>query len=270
MACLSPISLKGRGLVPCGKCVGCYSRRQADWACRLEHEYLNSANAYFVTLTYSEDNVPTDGLVNVLRRRDCQLWMKRLRKRIEPNRIRYFLCGEYGSKTLRPHYHAILFNYPSDSDVFTDCADTWFYGFVKVSLVKPVHFQYVAKYVSCTMELPEVLRSKAYRPFVLCSKKPGLGSQYLTDSMVDYHRNTLSTVYRKNGRLSALPRYYREKIFDDQMKQDIRDLNEPYFSEYNDKLMKLRSSGNSLDNLLDQTRKQIVERYSKSLKNRKL
>lgn len=53
----------------------------------------------FVTLTY-EDAPPK---LNV---GDTQRFLKRLRKRIP---IRYFLCGEYGEKTKRPHYHAVLF-----------------------------------------------------------------------------------------------------------------------------------------------------------------
>jgi hypothetical protein len=37
--------------------------------------------------------------------------MKRLRKSIEPAKIKYFACGEYGEKSLRPHFHAIIFGY---------------------------------------------------------------------------------------------------------------------------------------------------------------
>jgi hypothetical protein len=37
--------------------------------------------------------------------------MKRLRKKIQPLKIRFFHCGEYGDKTRRPHYHALIFGY---------------------------------------------------------------------------------------------------------------------------------------------------------------
>jgi hypothetical protein len=36
--------------------------------------------------------------------------MKRLRKAREPNKVRFFLGGEYGEENKRPHYHALLFN----------------------------------------------------------------------------------------------------------------------------------------------------------------
>lgn len=37
--------------------------------------------------------------------------MKRLRRRYEPQKIRYFMCGEYGEQLMRPHYHALLFGF---------------------------------------------------------------------------------------------------------------------------------------------------------------
>lgn len=37
--------------------------------------------------------------------------MKRLRSRINPKKVRYYMCGEYGENTHRPHYHSLLFGY---------------------------------------------------------------------------------------------------------------------------------------------------------------
>jgi hypothetical protein len=50
--------------------------------------------------------VPEDGSLNVAH---FQKFMKRLRDRIKPLKIRFFHCGEYGDKTRRPHYHALIF-----------------------------------------------------------------------------------------------------------------------------------------------------------------
>jgi len=64
----------------------------------------------FVTLTYSDEFLPADGS---LRKRDTQLFMKRLRKHCNDHlgghKLRFLLCGEYGDSTHRPHYHALLF-----------------------------------------------------------------------------------------------------------------------------------------------------------------
>ena len=105
--------------VPCGKCIGCRLEYSRQWAnrCMLELQYHDSS--YFVTLTYNEEHVPRSYYGNpetgealpslTLCKRDFQLFMKRLRKRFSDDTIRFFMCGEYGPTTFRPHYHAILF-----------------------------------------------------------------------------------------------------------------------------------------------------------------
>lgn len=222
MDCWNPILLRERGKVPCGKCLPCLQRKQQHWVFRLEQEYKVSSSCYFVTLTYSEDNVPKHNGTNVLCKRDFQLYMKRLRTTISPNKIRFFACGEYGTKTLRPHYHAIIFNIDEDNVSYLDSC--WNLGFTVLKRVHTNHFYYVAKYCNTTSDLPDLLRNKQFRPFLLCSRNPAIGSSYLTDSMVRYHRTTLSTVARMlNGYGVSLPRYYRGKIFDDDMICEIRD-----------------------------------------------
>jgi hypothetical protein len=47
-------------------------------------------------LTYDPEHLPEDGSLNVVH---FQKFMKRLRDRIKPLKIRFFHCGEYGDKT---------------------------------------------------------------------------------------------------------------------------------------------------------------------------
>ena len=110
--------------IPCGRCVGCRLERSRQWAnrCMLELQYHESS--YFVTLTYDDEHVPVtyysenvDGEARsglTLRARDLQLFMKRLRKEHSYERLRFFACGEYGSNSYRPHYHAIIFGLTLD------------------------------------------------------------------------------------------------------------------------------------------------------------
>lgn len=232
MDCFYPITLPQRGRVPCGKCIPCLKRRQSDWVFRLTHEYKSSISGYFITLTYDEDHVPTrliDGAVrNVLCKRDIQLWLKRLRRHIEPYRVRYLLCGEYGPTTLRPHYHVILFNFPVHLDVVKVVNDSWNKGFTVTKLINPNHFGYVAKYVNSYSELPKYLRGKLERPFMLCSRRPAIGLNYLTPEVSDYFRKSLSITARIGGSIFSLPRYYRNKLFDDDMKAVISERSESY------------------------------------------
>ena len=101
-------------LIPCGQCAECRAQYARNWANRLLLELQYHDSAYFVTLTYDDAHVPRseskDGFPHLtLDKRDCQLFFKRLRKAFPDDNIRYFLAGEYGDQTHRPHYHAIVF-----------------------------------------------------------------------------------------------------------------------------------------------------------------
>ena len=101
--------------VPCGQCIGCRLLRSVMWASRIMHELqcpglpeIEPHTGCFITLTYDEENLPND---HSLDKTEFQRFLKRFRKAIYPNKIRYFMCGEYGDNSWRPHYHAIIFGY---------------------------------------------------------------------------------------------------------------------------------------------------------------
>ena len=92
----------------CGMCHGCKADHAREWAIRCFHESQTTREACFVTITYEDTYLPPHGSLD---KKDLQLFFKRLRKRLAPRRIRYFACGEYGSKKGRPHYHACIFGW---------------------------------------------------------------------------------------------------------------------------------------------------------------
>lgn len=98
--------------LPCGQCVGCRLQRASVWALRCVHESKMYERNCFITLTYNDANLPHDGS---LRHADWQKFMKRFKERIkyygDYSKVRFYMCGEYGEKLGRPHYHACLFNY---------------------------------------------------------------------------------------------------------------------------------------------------------------
>ena len=126
LVCSHPITLeyaRGDFQVPCGKCLCCRASKSKEWALRLKHEQAFWDREGFITLTYADEYLPTGG---VLVKRDLVNFFKRLRKAISPRKIRYFACGEYGTRTCRPHYHAIVFGIDSrDSDIV---AKAWPFG----------------------------------------------------------------------------------------------------------------------------------------------
>lgn len=199
MACRSPyfVDIKGNPKaipVPCGRCPPCQRRRINDWVFRLLQEDKVSVTSYFVTLTYDNDSVPLSprGWMT-LNKSDYQKYMKRLRK-LSPRKLKYYAVGEYGSKTDRPHYHAIIFNALPD-----DIVDAWSVngvpiGNVFIGNVSGDSIGYTAKYISKESRIPVHARDDRIKEFSLMSK--GLGKCYLDDvKNVKYHKADLSRTF---------------------------------------------------------------------------
>jgi hypothetical protein len=142
-------------------------------------------------------------------KRDVQLFFKRLRKAIEPEKIRYFLCAEYGPGSFRPHYHFILFGFPDDVDLDVLLEKTWDKGFHTIGTVTDASIMYVAKYcINKSIELED--RTPV---FALMSKKPALGHNYIARYR-NYHRSGMKFFCTDEfGRKQPLPRYYLDNLF---------------------------------------------------------
>lgn len=197
--------------VPCGKCPACVGARQSAWSFRLMQEERISTSAYFITLTYDTKHVPLTrhGFMS-LTKRDPQLFMKRLRKQCD-NKVKYYLVGEYGGKTVRPHYHAIIFN----ADI-TKIQESWQLGQVHYGTVTGASIGYCLKYMSKTKKIPLHGNDDRTSEFALMSK--GLGKNYLSDNILEWHFSKLEErMYctLRDGRKVTMPRYYKDKIFSD-------------------------------------------------------
>jgi len=198
-------------VVPCGRCRECLRKRTSGWTFRLIQEANDSSSAVFYTLTYADEKLPCNQWGEPeLRKSHFQDFMKKLRHET-PNRLRYFACGEYGSKTDRPHYHAIIFNLPGD---LTRCPDRveqiWGHGHIHQGEGNAATFGYTAKYLM--KRTHEEWKPQDRQPeFQLQSK--GLGAGFLTPAMLKYLRENEQTYVHLNGFKVGLPRYYMEKIF---------------------------------------------------------
>lgn len=156
--------------LPCGQCGACRLKRVRDWAVRMHHEMLmTDCASSFITLTYDDDYLPSDGSLNLKHMQD---FMKRLRRHIDyysGRKVKYYYCGEYGThNTLRPHYHLILFGFRfPDSYLSADfrasrsrfgvknplfvsraLSKLWPYGFSTMGDVTFNSAAYVARYVT--------------------------------------------------------------------------------------------------------------------------
>lgn len=218
---LNPPVTATTGHLPCGGCLGCKARRANDWATRCMHEASLYEHNRFLTLTYSDEHLPPNGWLAI---RDVQLWMKRLRKAF-PQKIRYFLTGEYGSLTARPHYHALLFNCRFQDErkagklIISEQADRiWQLGDVRIGLVTQASAGYVAKYsIKSGKGHPRDDGTPAPKPFATMSRGGrgqglgGIGAPWLTR----YEKDLQHGYIVQDGRKTPIPRAYRKRMAED-------------------------------------------------------
>jgi hypothetical protein len=188
-------------------------------------------NNCFVTLTYNQENLPEDWSLNY---RDYQLFMKRLRKYTK-QKIRFYMCGEYGEENFRPHYHAILFGYMPDDLEVIGCnhmnqklykspflEKTWGKGFVTIGEVTFQSAAYVARYCmkKITGEeaeehykrvIPDTGEIVQVKPEFSCmSRKPGIGKPWFDKYMSDVFPHDYCV--NADGKKVKTPNYYLDLL----------------------------------------------------------
>jgi hypothetical protein len=217
--CITPFYVKdkftGENIpVPCSKCPPCKKRRTSGWSFRLVKEGERSKSALFVTLTYDTKHVPISnkGYMN-LEKTDIQKFMKRLRK-LSNEKLKYYVCGEYGSKNMRPHYHLIIFNADKEMVEKAWALDNKPLGQIYIGEVNEASIGYTLKYMTKKGKIPMYYNDDRQKEFSLMSK--GIGSNYLTKQMIKWHKNELEKrMYcnLKDDKKIAMPRYYKDKIY---------------------------------------------------------
>lgn len=150
-------------------------------------ETLCHSDNAFVTLTYAEDTIPHGGSLVPAHLSE---FVKRLRDRVSPVKIRYYGVGEYGDQTQRPHYHAILFGYATclagrsrygerRSSCCSQCdrvREAWGFGNVWLGSVTSESVGYVCGYIVKNMRRTDDHRLNGRWPeFARMSLKPGIG-----------------------------------------------------------------------------------------------
>lgn len=217
--------------VPCGQCIGCRLERSRQWAVRCMHEAQMHRENCFLTLTYAEDPL-------TLKKRDFQLFMKRLRKFCGQERIRYLHCGEYGEQLGRPHYHALLFgvDFPDKrpryqgSELFVSATldRLWGLGMCTIGAVTFESAAYVSRYAlkkvtgpgagaHYAMVDPETGEVTERLPeYITMSRRPGIGATWWQRFGAEVEK-TDSVVSR--GVECKPPRYYDKLRAEDELRR---------------------------------------------------
>lgn len=144
-------------LLPCGQCGACLRARAAEWALRCVHEAAKHEACCFVTLTYSDECFPWS---DAEWRKQGIDFLKRLRKARAGSVVRSFGCRELGSRSLRPHFHFLVFGADlergaavsrgssgSVSYESAELARLWRFGMSSVGDLTAQSAGYVARYV---------------------------------------------------------------------------------------------------------------------------
>jgi len=223
--------------LPCGKCPDCKLRKAKEWALRCWHESQMHEENCFVTLTYAPEHLPA---YECLRHKDFQLFMKRFRKGTGL-KIKYFMAGEYGDQTHRPHYHVLLFGYYPPDAVYHRTQDGhryyksalldkyWQKGFTDTTNLSYNNAGYVARYTLKKQLAKEDLQDRytyldcfgqsKVRPFEYVrmstgrEKWDGIGAAWFRQNAAHVALNDY--VLDPNGYKNPVPRYYQQIIKDD-------------------------------------------------------
>lgn len=212
---------------PCGWCLPCRINKARTWQHRIILESKSHLQNVFVTLTYDDLYVPrNDNADLILDKTDLQKFLKRLRRRKENERIRYFAVGEYGDESGRPHYHLCLFGCgPEDSESIIgswSCKKSPI-GLVDIGEITPESARYIAGYTikKLTRKNDERLNGKPPEFMVSSKKDGGIGH----DEVIRIARQLKSNPYLNTdniinsfqigGKTFPLGGYLTKKLFEE-------------------------------------------------------
>ena len=235
----------------CGKCMECRKQKARQWQVRLQEDIRTNTNAKFVTWTFDEKSLieiekkVTEEHREVIKEleenndlkqsrkrnkekylsgynRDNEVCRYAIRKYTERWRkkygktLRHWIVSEIGGKnTERVHLHGIVWTNEIES-----IKERWKYGGVYIGeYVNAKTINYIVKYVNKVDE-----KHKEYVSKIYTSK--GIGKEYIKRK--DSNRNkykkeeeTIETYKTRNGMELALPTYYRNKIYNEEEREEL-------------------------------------------------
>lgn len=243
--------------IPCGQCVGCRLDYSRQWANRCMLEAKDHENNSFITLTYNDANIPLKEIVDTktgevkpissLNPEHTKNFIKKLRRHYKYHYnhegIRYYLCGEYGDKTKRAHYHVLLYNCEIKDKVFhkrteagilwtsETLAKIWGKGHIIVADMTWETCAYTARYM---MKKQKGKDAKSYYEnlgiipeFCRMSLKPGIGLKYYEENKDKIYENDEIWITGSKGKATKIkpPNYY-DKLYDLEEPEKMEEIKE--------------------------------------------
>lgn len=210
--------------VGCGKCIECMKQKKRNWQVRMLEELKVNKYMMFVTLTFNEKALNelsneveiksmNKDLDNELATLAVRRWLERIRKKTGKS-VKHWLVTELGHEgTERIHLHGIIMC----NDV--ELLNKWNYGNYWIGeYVNEKTINYIVKYIN-KIDTDH----KGYTPKVLCSK--GIGKSYLKSYNAlqnKYNEDETKEYYvMKDGSKINLPKYYRNKMYNEEQKEKL-------------------------------------------------
>lgn len=230
-------SIKNGGIVPicdderkryipakCGKCFECRQEKAREWQVRICEE-LKVSFGYFVTLTFSDESLNKlceqtglkgwKGNENNIATAATRLFLERIRKELGTS-IKHWFVTELGEEKDRIHLHGILF----DQRAVEYMRKHWNYGITYVGDYCNLRtVRYIVKYMT-----KKDVKHPDFCGKVLCSK--GIGEAYLKrinikEKRKRAHIDSVPQYIFPDGKKCKLPKYYVEKIFKDEEREEM-------------------------------------------------
>lgn len=185
----------------------------------------------FLTFTYDNEHLPENGNLN---KKHFPKFIRALRKKTGLP-LRYYMCGEYGDKNNRPHYHALLFGYDFPDKTLVNIRNKnrvyispmldkiWGRGSCEIGSATYQSAGYVARYIIKKQHTAQddQLRYLIYDEngeyfglrefeYTQMSLKPGIGESWFRKFYSDCFPHDYCVL--PDGRQTPVPAYYRRLL----------------------------------------------------------
>lgn len=186
---------------------------------QIEQRSDRSLQAFFKRLRYYEEQKTIQ-------------FDSRTKKLDKKKPIKYYACGEYGSTRKRPHYHIIIFNVTSISNlrkawstaIVENGKTVGYIPFGEIDIDDDVNINnidYCLKYL-CKEGTKVGAQNNDHRipEFAIMSK--GLGANFITPRIETFYNSRLdiSYVVNQRGHKVPMPKYYIDKMMTEVTKDD--------------------------------------------------
>lgn len=219
--------------IGCKKCIECKKKKKREWQVRLLEEIKKDNKGTFVTLTFSNEEytkifekfkkvVTGYEIDNAIATYAVRHFLERWRKKYKKS-IKHWLIteiGGHGSENV--HLHGIIWSQDRE-----EIKRIWKYGWVwvgytknekNVNYINEKTVNYITKYM-----LKVDTKNKEYEGKILTSAGIGRGYENSYNSKLNkyFENKTKETYICKNGTRTALPIYYRNKIYTEEEREKL-------------------------------------------------